>query len=233
MAIRPIYLPCVDGDLFVRTVPVNFVWHPGMAPTQKQKSIRSLHDSAVSAGLCEHTLEISSKSLDSVGRALSAFNLRATTGKLGHTFTVETAYQSSKCFKGAGPFRDLLFGDSLHAKRDARLKESGPLIGFDFFGERWPLEPKTAFYDWVYINVLKKNPSLVERLGGYDAFTDIEFNPKRSINCQAYSLALFCALSARGLMDKATSGKEAFLALISGVLVDNAHESEVVQPRLL
>ena len=233
MAIRPIYLPCVDGDLFVRTVPVDFVWHPGMAPTQKQKCIRSLHDSAVSAGHCACPLEVSSKSLDSLGRALSAFNLSTTAGTHGRTFTVETAFQSSKRFKNGGPFSDLLFGDSLQAKRVVRLKESGPLVGFEFFGVTWPLEPKTAFYDWLYINVLHKNPSLVELLGGYDAFSDIEFNPKRSINCQAYSLALFCALSARGLMDRATSGKEAFLSLVSGVPVDNAHESDVVQPRLL
>ena len=32
----------------------------------------------------------------------------------------------------------------------------------------------------------------------YDAFTDIEFNPKKSYNCQAYSAALFKAANHRG-----------------------------------
>ena len=37
-------------------------------------------------------------------------------------------------------------------------------------------------------------PSLDENLEIYDAFTDIEFNPNKSINCQARSCALFLAL---------------------------------------
>jgi len=36
-------------------------------------------------------------------------------------------------------------------KRDMRLKESGPLTGFKFENFWFPSEPKTAFYDWLYI----------------------------------------------------------------------------------
>jgi len=36
----------------------------------------------------------------------------------------------------------------------------------------------------------------------YQAFTDMEFNPKKSIHCQAYSLAMFVALKKRDLLDK-------------------------------
>ena len=31
----------------------------------------------------------------------------------------------------------------------------------------------------------------------YEAFTDIEFNPKKSFNCQAYSVALYKSLLKR------------------------------------
>lgn len=40
------------------------------------------------------------------------------------------------------------------AKRDPRLQASGRLTGFRFNGSSFPLEPKTAFYDWLYINAI-------------------------------------------------------------------------------
>ena len=65
----------------------------------------------------------------------------------------------------------------------------------------WSLEPLTAFYDWLYVNALKQNPQLHEEVMQYQAFTDREFNPKKSIHCAAYSLAMFVALNKRGLLD--------------------------------
>ena len=53
------------------------------------------------------------------------------------------------------------------------------------------LEPRTFFYDWLYVSALAGHPELVNELEHRAAFTDIEFNPKRSINCQAHSVALF------------------------------------------
>ena len=53
------------------------------------------------------------------------------------------------------------------------------------------LEPRTFFYDWLYVSALAGRPELVNELEHRAAFTDIEFNPKRSINCQAHSVALF------------------------------------------
>ncbi|MBT5863054.1 MAG: hypothetical protein HOH39_01550 [Gammaproteobacteria bacterium] len=40
---------------------------------------------------------------------------------------------------------------------------------------------------------LNQNKDISDKLIEYDAFTDIEFNPKKSFNCQAYSAALFVA----------------------------------------
>jgi len=233
MAERPVFLPEPEGPVLVRTEMVAFHWFPGMAPAQRKKSVMALHAAACERGLCNAPLEVSSKSEEMVGVALSAFNLSAMTPKQGRVFTVEAAFQSSKVFERGGPYRDLLFGSSRDAKKDARLSESGRLTHFEFFGETWPLEPKTAFYDWVYLNALHRNLDLVESVAQFDAFTDIEFNPNRSINCQAYSVALYRSLSMRGLLVEVIGDRGMYDKLISGRAVSTAHEDSQIQPRLL
>lgn len=233
MAERPIYIPKASGPLLVKTEMVPFKWFPGMAISQKQKSIAALHEAAINNNLCSRPLEVSSKSPITTGVSLSAFNLGSHTQKSMRSFTVETAFQSSKVFEQGGPFRDLLHATSREAKKDSRLQESGRLVRFDFFGESWDLEPKTAFYDWLYINTLVKNDDLVQEVGFYDAFTDIEFNPDRSINCQAYSMALFKALLARDLLNDALSSREEFLGIVTSSAISNAYESTDVQQRLV
>lgn len=233
MAQRPIYIPCFTGNLLVKTSMVDFKWHAGMAASQKQKSIAELHSASKELGLCKSPLEISSKSTVELGIKLSAFNLSVKTEKLGKVFTVETAFQASKVFQNGGPYTDLLYTDSRSAKKDVRIKESGELISFNFFNQTWPLEPKTAFYDWLYLNALSKSKALVESLAEFDSFTDIEFNPKKSINCQAYSVALFLSLSKRGLLADSISDQASFLKMLANFAVDNAHESTVGQPNLL
>lgn len=233
MANRPIYIPNYECELLVETKFVEFTWFPGMAPSQKQKSIASLHQSAIDKGICNHPLEVSSKSLNEIGVQLSAFNLSVKTEKHKREFTVEAAYQSSKVFNNGGPYKDLLYGTSIEAKKDPRLKESGDLMKFQFFGADWLLEPKTAFYDWIYLNALRKNQWAVEQLNEYDGFTDIEFNPKKSINCQAYSVALFKSLNSQGLLNDALASQEAFLEVISNRPVNNASENTLIQNKLI
>lgn len=233
MASRPVFVPQQTGDLLVRTEYVDFKWSPGMAVTQKQKSIAALHEAAIGMKLCNRPLEISSKAENPLGVNLSAFNLKGATRKKEQVYTVETLFQSSKVFEHGGPFRDLLGGTSREAKKDPRIKESGRLVGFNLYGEEWPLEPKTAFYDWIYINTLAKNEHLAEELGSYDAFTDIEFNPQKSINCQAYSVALFRALCMRSLIGDVLNDREAYFDIIGGRPVSNAAENTAQQRRLL
>lgn len=76
------------------------------------------------------------------------------------------------------------------------------LKSFFFDGNEMPLNPKTIFYDWIYINAVLENPLLAVELLKYDAFTDIEFNPEKSINCQAKAAALFVALSRQGKIEQ-------------------------------
>ena len=231
MAERPIFIPALEGSVLVLTRPIEFHWHPGMAMVQKQKSIDSLHAAAKAHGIGK-ALEVSSKSRSPLGVALSAFNLMITTAKYNRTFSVECAYQGSKVFEHGGPFVDMFEKASRDAKRDERLRSSGRLMGFRFFGIDWSLEPQTAFYDWLYINALKKQPELSEQVLQYSAFTDIEFNPERSLNCQAYSVALFVSLVRRKKLEEATSSRDAFLHTVNAAPVSNAREDETLQPRL-
>lgn len=190
MAEKSIYLPNKDKIGVIPTL-VQYQYFSGFSLSQKQKSIASLHNSAREIGI-NKVLEASSKSTEEIGIQLSAFNLLFDIDN--KTYTVEQLFQSSKIFENGGPFIDLLNKTSKDAKTDDRLKESGNLVGFCFFGESFPLEPKTFFYDWLYINALLKNKKLISSLTVYDGFSDIEFNEKKSINCQAYSLALFCSI---------------------------------------
>lgn len=234
MAFRPVFIPVLSGSTLVKTEIVEFQWFPGFSVSQKQKSIDSLHSSAKQGFVdLDKLLEISSKSVSDLGVALSAFNLTITTVKKQETFSVECAFQGSKVFSNGGPYRDIFNLSSREAKKDSRLKSSGKLIGFNFYGVEWPLEPATAFYDWIYINALRKHPVLADQLKQYSAFTDIEFNPDRSINCQAYSAALFVALKHRGLLEEAASSKKTFLNILKDTMISNSHRDDVVQGDLL
>lgn len=217
MAIRPVFLTKFRESPALVVRSVNFTWHPGLSASQKKKSVKSLHEAACRELNTCRMLEISTKSDDDIGVALSAFNLSFTTRKHQIRVTVESAFQGSKVFENGGPYTDLYTSDSKSAKIDQRIRTSGRLVAFRFFGAEWPLKPVTAFYDWLYLNALAKNPSLSERLSDYDGFTDIEFNPEKSLNCQAYSAALFVFLSSNGIIDDALTSPEAFLKAVSSI----------------
>lgn len=219
MAKRPIFVPLINGKGLVLERYVDFEWHAGFAKTQKQKSIRALHEVALAEYGVQNPLEVSSKSENPLGVALSSFNLSFETRR-GRLLTVEAAFQGSKVFEFGGPYRDIFDLRPIDAKRDLRLRESGVLKKFSFFGVDWDLEPKTAFYDWLYINALLKNDHLASQVTDIDGFTDIEFNPERSINCQARAAALYCALYHSEQLEFALSSKESFVSLYKGKISD-------------
>lgn len=211
MAKRPIFIAESSGPTLVRVQSVEFTWHAGMAMSRRQMSMRSLHQEAQALHPGARILEVSRMSEDPLGEQLSAFNLTLKHPQLVRDVPVECAFQSSKVFELGGPFLDLLEVNPADAKRDVRLQESGRLTGFKYDGEDWPNEPLTAFYDWIYINALRRKPKLAETVMQYDIFTDIAFNPEKSINCQAGAVALFVSLVRRGELDTALLSREAFL----------------------
>jgi hypothetical protein len=150
----------------------------------------------------------------SLGTELSAFNLLYPEGSLTSGRPVECVFQSSKVFQNGGPFQDLLSAEPGDAKRDERLRTSGRLIAFDLEGQRWPSEPLTAFYDWIYIKALNAHPMNADAVMEYDAFTDIAFNPAKSFNCQARAVALYVSLRRRDELDEALGSQETFLGVL-------------------
>ena len=215
MAIRPVYEANDKGSSFVKVHDVNFKWYPGFSTVQKQKSIKSLHKFFKSSTRCKYVLEISSKSNTELGVMLSAFNLEITQKNSRKKTSVESVFQGSKKFEHGGPFQELYLKPSKEAKKDDRLKKSGKLIGFNYFGDdKWPIEPKTLFYDWIYLNALNENKDLGQKILKYSAFTDIEFNPGKSVNCQAYSAALFVSLWKRGMLEKALDSKHNYINIM-------------------
>jgi hypothetical protein len=178
-----------------------------MAPSQKKKNVSELHNEARRRGL-ECLLEVSTKSERELGQKLSAFYLKIHLH--GKEITLESAFQGSKVFEKGGPFTDIYDMDSRSAKRDERLKNSGRLLHFLFEDTVYPLTPKTVFYDWLYLNALYPNREWLTRLQICDGFTDIEFNPEKSVNCQARSCAAFVALQKRGFLDEAVESFDTF-----------------------
>lgn len=235
MAKRPIFKVSNKKDLFIEEVEIDFEFHNGLSVSQKQKSIRSLHQSAKDSGI-ENILEISTKSESQLGNMLSAFNLTFFNIE-NKLVTLEGAFQGSKIFENDGPFNDLYFKTPSEIKKDERISRDKIIIGFKFDGVEWPIVPKTAFYDWLYLKALQFNKensgnSIYEEVLNYGAFTDIEFNPKKSINCQARSCALYVSLARKELLDIALESKEAFLDILSKDSFYNVeHKEELSQEK--
>ena len=233
MAKRPIFTPNFSGFPYVDTIDIEFKWHPGFAKSQLQKSIASLHAAAEKLNKISPILEISSKSTSRLGVSLSAFNLSLKTSN-GQRMNVECAYQGSKVFENGGPYHELYSVSSREAKTEDRLRNSGELVAFNFCGEDFPIEPKTAFYDWLYITALRQQEmDMMKELEVFQGFSDIVFNPNRSINCQARAAALFVSLSKNGLMDEQIfRDKSHYLALITGKDELPPTEFDPTQPTL-
>lgn len=205
------------GPAFIEET-VEFDWHMGMSWQVRQRSSISMHASIKSKNPEAKILEISTKSLDyELGKALSAFNLTL------DGVRVENIFQSSKVFNDGGPYLDLLKMDPSTAKKDPRIQNQKTryLISFNHNGEKYPIEPKSFFYDYIYISALSKNKNLLEKIREYNTFTDIEFNQKKPysnskgpFNCQARSCAICVWLLEHQQLEEYLSNPEKFIKTI-------------------
>jgi hypothetical protein len=214
MASRPVFIPEYQGRNLVEERNFEFKWAPGFAEIQKKKNIASLHSAALSGGV-SHILEISSKSDDELGRRLSAFSLKIEIGN--EKYPLESVYQGSKVFSNSGPFPEIFQLDPRSAKRFIRDLGEINLIGFNFNRTPYPLYPKNAFYDWLYIRSLIDHSDWIKRKVEHAAFTDIEFNPTKQVNCQARAFATYLSLSSRGELQSAASDFDYFSSMLSPV----------------
>ena len=196
MANRPFFIPSINKENLVETQTVEFKWFSGFAKTQKQKSVISFHENISKEFKIDKILEISTKSENKLGIKLSAFNLKIKFKE--KEYFLESLFQGSKIFSDQGPNTDLYEKEPIEAKKDERVKRSD-LKEFSFFGEKFSLE--FDFYSWLYFIALNQNKDLTRMILEYQAFTDIEFNPQKSLNCQAFSAALYSAMIKNELLD--------------------------------
>lgn len=236
MATRPAFFPSCEKVGVDDAQAFDFEWNAGFAFSQKQKNVKALHQAIEKAVPGCRPLEISSKSPVALGVALSAFNLSIPYGT-GRS-SVEAVFQASKVFETGGPFPELYERNSREVRDFVKGESRGALIAFEAHGVRWPLNPTRAFYDWVYIRFLVKNPDLAEALLDYDCFTDIEFNPQKSLNCQAYAVALYLSMRRAGVLQMALKNRDEFLKFHPADIVDvgrgtNVHKNAQQQMILL
>ncbi len=204
MAMRPVFAPSKrknEADVYM----TEFQWNSGLSVSQKRKNINALHEAFQRRFPGSKVLEISSKSENPLGVALSAFNLKKAVPGMEQPVPLECVFQGGKVFAAGGPYTVLYNAAARDAKRDSRLKASGMLKGFWFDGKMFPIVPRTAFYNWLYINALMETPQLTAELIQYDGFTDIEFNPDKSLNCQAEAAALYVTLARKNLLERCRS----------------------------
>ena len=164
---------------------ISFTYIKGMAFSQKQKNVLSFHHSIQEQYPNSKILEISTKSNNDLGVKLSAFNL-----KLDNCF-VESIFQSSKVFEDGTQYEFLKNLPPREAKQHLSENTNGVLKCFKYANKEFPLNPPSLFYDYIYINALIQVPNVSNKILHYDIFTDIEFNEKKQINCQARACAIY------------------------------------------
>lgn len=228
MAKRPVFIVNNNMNCFVDEVEVEFQWYSGFNISQKQKSIKSLHDNFNNNYNNKKILEISSKSPELLGVSLSAFNLKMLCED-GNIYSVENIFQAGKVFKDGTDSKDLLGVTPVEAKKIAKTRNLKELKCFDYFGTQWELEPKTMFYDWLYINAVFQNKELLNELIKYDAFTDIEFNPNKSFNCQARSAAIVVSLWKNNMLNYVVQSVDNYKNIVINKKNNINNEAEIEQ----
>ena len=199
MANRPIFIPQQKNHGVIIT-PIEFMWHSGMATSQKQKSIHSLHEKAMQKGCVNSLLEISTKSTHELGKKTSAFTLSIETSK--GVFPLECVYHASKIFPVVGLQESWMYLTVREAKKQSQQYQEkyGKPIGssfeeFIFVGQSYQLG-----FTYMYFQSLKRlSDDERTSLCSFGAFTDINYLPEKGGNCQAHAAALFVSFVRNGI----------------------------------
>lgn len=206
---------------------VEFEWFLGMSWQQKQKSSLSMLEKLEEMGYTP--IEVSRRSVDmDFGVQLSAFNLKLNKYNVENIFQaykkfndggpyfdllkvdpktargdcrIQTSESKKPCQTYKVDFKNKGFYENSSVCEHCRNRQKRHLIGFSSGKTQWDSEPKSIFYDAVYISALLQNKHLSDRLVDHNAFSDVEFNQKipysqekGPFNCQARSCAIFSTL---------------------------------------
>ena len=207
MARRFVYLP-TETKPYHMIYYVDFKWEPGMSSSQRKLSRDNLHRQIKHSGVAAEILECSSISDNELGLSLSAFNLPYFAQP---KISVESIYQGSKIYTDLKTNEEfnlthLYWKDSLTAKKHMqtldysaiKLKEFKVDLESDGHILDFPTQPKTAFYDYIYIKsaVAKLTKEQLEELSSYQGFTDTQLRwyDGKVTACQAMSVAVLVGL---------------------------------------
>lgn len=106
------------------------------------------------------------------------------------------------------------------------------LSHFYYKGEEFELHTnskfKSFFYDFLYFRALRENlnEDEIKEFLTFELFTDIEFNPKKSINCQARSCALYRFAFLNGKVDFYHKNRENFKSLYKDAYRQSSSKNE-------
>ena len=214
---------------------VEFEWFLGMSWQQKQKSSLSMLAQLKDEGYIP--IEVSRRSEDmDFGVQLSAFNLKLNNYNVENIFQaykvcndggpyldllkvepkkargdcrIQTSESKKPCQFNNIEYKNKDFYENEDVCEHCRNRSERHLVNFSSGKVHWDIEPKSLFYDAVYISALLQNKHLSDRLVEYNAFTDIEFNQKipysqnkGPFNCQARSCAIFSSLKKANYSDE-------------------------------
>jgi hypothetical protein len=196
-----------------------FNFYGGFALSEKQKTILAFHTEIEKDGIT-NILEISSKSKNSLGKSLSAFNLKLSINN--NLYSIESIYQSSKVFQNNIQFPKVLELPAFEAKKFVKeevIRQHLVLNKFRCFGYDFPISPPSFFYDFIYVSALKQNPEITKELINYTCFTDVEFNHKKQVASQARSCAIYCFLYKNDLLEKALNSFDFFKGIYLNFIV--------------
>ena len=116
----------------------------------------------------------------------------------------------SNCVINLSPDKNAVFRESARV-----LKPGGRMRVSDIVWTRTPTEQETSdLASWAGCVAGALEIKEVESKLKAAGFTDIEFNPKRSINCQARSCATLVTLDARGLLAECLDSPGRFIQLL-------------------
>lgn len=169
MANRPIYIATGDINNPFTEDNINFEWVYGYSYINKCKRRDSLKSEIAKIYNIDNWLEVSSISDKDIGKRLSALNLMLTLTS-NNKYSVEDIYQKSKIYK------------------------DNHIIGFKFNNTEFENTPYGMYYDYIYMVALYQNSDYHELIKDYYLFTDLFFNPNKSLNTQARAIAIFKTL---------------------------------------
>ncbi len=207
---RLVFIPR-DVSPFYEEKEVEFKWEGGLPDAKTfSKNSKNLIESAKQKLGLKEVFEVS-RAGEGVFRNFSAFELKIKVD-IKTDLYLEVVYQYSKVWMSES-CNDLLqieseMAKSREAKKTANQKKKEKKVMEKYcikignLEKEFPIEPKDAFYNWLYIFALMQdqNKELREKLINIDkdrqvGFTDIHYKiAKNKYNCQARAVAQFIGI---------------------------------------